>query len=262
VTPFYFGAAGRQLFGALHPAQGGFARAALVICAPLFQEYVRTHRALWQLAEQLAAQGISVLRFDYFGCGDSAGEGSALDLDGAVTDILGAAARLSATTAVADPILFGLRGGASLAMLAQARRSEGRLLLWDPVIDGSAYVRDLRRLRSALATDSARYASPPRAVDLRDDDFLGYSVAPGFVGQLAALDLNNVHLKLNTHMTVAHWPADSAAQEFAQRQRAAGVTATTLALEAEAPAWNDLRAFEDMLAPRRSAAAIVRYLAA
>jgi hypothetical protein len=260
MTPFYFGAAGRQLFGALHPAQGSFARAAMVICAPLFQEYVRTHRMLWQLAEQLAAQGISVLRFDYFGCGDSGGAGTALELDGAVNDILSASARLSATTAVADPILLGLRAGASLAMLAQAKRGEGKLLLWDPIIDGAVHVRDLRRLRSALATDGARYARLPREGELRDDDFLGYAVAADFVGQLAALDLNNVELRQNTQMTIAHWPADSVALHFAARQQAAGIKLTTLTLEAEAPDWNGLRAFEDMVAPRRSAAAIVRHL--
>src|SRR5215467_5624104 len=73
--PFYFGGEGRKLYGCFHgPTQKGAPRCAVLICQPLGHEYVNSHRALRQLAVRLADAGIPVLRFDYFGCGDSSGE--------------------------------------------------------------------------------------------------------------------------------------------------------------------------------------------
>ncbi len=47
---------------------------AVVLCYPIGQEYIRSHRAIYQLAVRLSQAGFHVLRFDYFGCGDSEGD--------------------------------------------------------------------------------------------------------------------------------------------------------------------------------------------
>jgi len=75
VRPFYFGAPGKELFGCLHaPEPDCCLDCGVVVCQPFGHEYVNSHRALRQLAKRLVDAGFPVLRFDYYGCGDSRGE--------------------------------------------------------------------------------------------------------------------------------------------------------------------------------------------
>ena len=69
----FFGDSDAPLFGAHHPARRKSTGKAVVICPPIGHEYGRTHWMLRLLSAQLAREGVHVLRFDYFGTGDSGG---------------------------------------------------------------------------------------------------------------------------------------------------------------------------------------------
>src|SRR6218665_897665 len=70
--------------GWLHaPPQGKAGALGVVLCAPLGRDARCAHRPLRLLAQQLAAAGICVLRYDHLGTGDS------LDLPDAAGDALG-----------------------------------------------------------------------------------------------------------------------------------------------------------------------------
>ena len=71
--PVYFGPATRPLFGWLHGHAGVSRGTGLVLCNPFGYESLCAHRTLRRLAETASAAGIPTLRFDYDGCGDSAG---------------------------------------------------------------------------------------------------------------------------------------------------------------------------------------------
>ena len=58
---------------------------AVLMCYPLGQEYVRSHRALRTLSAHLAQKGVPSLRFDYRGTGDASGH--LFELDAAMDDI-------------------------------------------------------------------------------------------------------------------------------------------------------------------------------
>ena len=74
IEAFFFGEDGNEIFGTYH-APGGMGTDALtVICPPLLAEYMSTQVALRELAISLSAAGHHVLRFDYRGTGDSAGD--------------------------------------------------------------------------------------------------------------------------------------------------------------------------------------------
>jgi pimeloyl-ACP methyl ester carboxylesterase len=145
VTPIQFGPPDRRLFGLLQPAQGAAARAGVVLCNPLGQEAVRVHRMYRVLADRLNRAGLHVLRFDWFGTGDSAGDDAATDLDGWQVDLLLAHRELKARLMCEQMTWIGARLGATAALQASTQPAAGlqRLLLWEPVLDGSAYLQKL-----------------------------------------------------------------------------------------------------------------------
>jgi uncharacterized protein len=94
VIPLRFGSPQRELFGMLHRPERGTTGTGVLVCNPFGQEAVRSHRLFRVMAERLARSGRSVMRFDYFGTGDSAGDEDDADLDAWQHDILRAHAEL------------------------------------------------------------------------------------------------------------------------------------------------------------------------
>ena len=114
-----------------------------MLCNALGFEGQTEYRALWYLADRLTESGFAVLRFDYHGCGDSAG--SDFDpnrVDAWVRSTNGAIDALRARAGVRDVQLVGLRFGAALAYLAARRRTDvSGLAMWWPALSGRAYAR-------------------------------------------------------------------------------------------------------------------------
>lgn len=152
MTPFYFGSSKRRLFGVYDPARPARGRQrAAVLCYPSGEEHVHAYRTMRQLATRLAQSGTHVLRFDYYGTGDSAGDTSDGDDAGWCSDILTAAAELKDMTGVPKVSLVGLRKGASLAALVAAKHPGEfeHLVLWEPTTP----LLQVRTLALAAAAD-------------------------------------------------------------------------------------------------------------
>jgi alpha-beta hydrolase superfamily lysophospholipase len=187
MQPFYFGTSQQQLFGVYHaPETTTVRQSAVLLCQPLGHEYLRAHRAFRNLAVSLAAQGAHVLRFDYFGCGDSAGEGEQATVDQCLADVATAIEELKDTSGASKVSLIGLRVGATLATLTAARRSDvDRIVLWDPVLDGHAYLADVRDLHNRWLADRMGAGAPASA----RDELLGFPATAAMLGQLSAATL-------------------------------------------------------------------------
>lgn len=141
---FHFGP--DSLFGSYNaPASGGEPHAAVVLCYPFGQEYMRAHRAYRQLASLVGRFGLPVLRFDYFGTGDSPGHGAETTLERWVGNIGAAVAEARRRSGAQRVRLAGLRlGGAAAALAAQDLGDDiQRIVLWDPVIKGSVFLDEL-----------------------------------------------------------------------------------------------------------------------
>lgn len=153
--PFTFGEGG-ELYGFYEKRAGtsgeqGGARTGVVICQPVGQEGIRCHRACRLLARALRDAGCGVLRFDYLGCGDSAGEEDDARLERWVTDVARAVAELRRRGPWSRLALVGLRLGGALATLAAARqRDVDRLVLWEPALDGARHLEELAEQHAAL----------------------------------------------------------------------------------------------------------------
>jgi exosortase A-associated hydrolase 2 len=191
MTAFYFRQDDRSLFGFYHAPGGGPARdAAVVLCQPLGHEYIRCHRAIRILGDSLARAGFPVLRFDYYGCGDSAGDFPDGDLEQWREDVAAAVRHCRALSGRERIAAVGLRLGASLALQAAgAGTALDALVLWNPIVDGAAYLREIERLHAerqpfavALSGDARRAGEP--------GELVGFSYARRLLDQLRALDLD------------------------------------------------------------------------
>ncbi len=186
--PFYFNTTERRLFGVYHAAEGRPARpAGVVVCPPFGHEYVRSYRALRNVAAQLAKSGCHVLRFDYFGTGDSAGDGRDGRLGGWLDDIAAAVAELKDTADVTRVSLFGLRLGGALAVAAaSARMAVDALTLWDPILRGQDYVEGMAVLQRDWLKNrpQLQLSATERAVEL-----LGFALTAELREDLAGIDL-------------------------------------------------------------------------
>jgi pimeloyl-ACP methyl ester carboxylesterase len=185
----YFGECGKELFGifdlpdVLQPIDCG-----IVLCYPLLGEYVRSHRCYRQLANRLAQAGFPVLRFDYLGSGDSAGELEDGGVSQWLEDISRAATAMKRRTGVTKVSLVGLRFGANLALLAGAQRETiEHLVLWEPVAQTATYLKELAEAHATLH----KLAQPPGVGDLlaAGDGIAGFPVSAGFLDELRSVEL-------------------------------------------------------------------------
>ena len=234
MTPLYFGSRERRLFGLYTPARSGTVSSrAVVLCPPFGQEYLRAHRSLRHLGALLSEAGYHVLRFDYFGTGDSAGELAQADVAGWEDDIRGAIEELRDTCGARRVSLAGLRLGATLAARVAARAGSDvdAVALWDPVIDGDAYVRGL------LADATAGPRAPGRPLDPDASwEVLGFTLGGALAQQICELQLFDAFASLPARALVLVSDAASTAAMQAMPARADGSGIDWALVDSE-PVW-------------------------
>ncbi|SFM53880.1 alpha/beta fold hydrolase [Marinobacter zhejiangensis] len=187
---FYFGPSESYLFGVFHPRRGTNRNEAVVLCNPFGQEYLRAHKSIRRLAISLADLGYSVIRFDYRGSGDSAGDLTNISADQWVDDIRHAIQEALDMTAAPKAALVGLRLGALLAARAATGNPKvSRLVMWDPVLDGAVYVDGIRSsIVEAQARGSrSRLTSPDGTLH-----FNGFCMPPKFQDSLNGATLQDI----------------------------------------------------------------------
>lgn len=188
----YFGPARARLFGVIHRPRANRTKGGVVLCYPIGQEYMRIHRTYSELARSLTSAGYCVLRFDYFGCGDSQGEFIDATFERWADDIHSAHEELCSAAGVREAWLVGSRLGANLALDASPGlpNIEG-LVLWEPIVEGEAYISTLRRAHEDLLRNNAvldgyeSRALPPHC----HAEYIGYPFSRKLFGQVAALNL-------------------------------------------------------------------------
>jgi pimeloyl-ACP methyl ester carboxylesterase len=160
----------------------------VLLCYPGFHEYNLSHWAFRRLAGLLAREGFHVLRFDYFGTGDSAGGGA----DGSVAqwqrDVVAAAEELREVAGVRRVSAVGVRLGATLAAAAAAAGglSLADLVLVEPVVRGAQYLAQLRETEREAWLDSRTPRQDSAGA------LLGYPLPPALEAELEALALTGL----------------------------------------------------------------------
>lgn len=186
MLPLLFGPQQRGLFGVLHaPESGSEPRLPVLVCSPFFREAISAHRFQRVLADRLARNGHAVLRFDYFGTGDSPGDDLDVDLDGCVGDVVVAIGELLRQTGARRCVVIGIGLGGNAALRAATRvpNNVRRLLLVHPVVDGAAYLAELPISR--LNTPDHQLASA--GGQSQPIEAAGFAMAPKFLSQIRTL---------------------------------------------------------------------------
>ncbi len=150
----YFGHPESPLFSVYHAPRGkhGGDGRAVLICPPIGQEYIRTHWCLRLVANQIARGGAHVLRLDYHGIGDSSGRVEHVDSVRVwQNNIREAIEHLKKISGAETVMLLGQRFGGTLAgEVAQKRPDVNSVVLWEPVLDGLSYLKQLRAMHAEM----------------------------------------------------------------------------------------------------------------
>lgn len=223
MEPFYFGDPERALFGAYHPPKGGSIRkTGIVLCYPMGQEYMRAHRAFLRLAILLAGAGFHVMRFDYFGCGDSEGSCSQWSISRWVDDVGLAIGELRSGCDATGVCLVGLRLGASLSLMAGVKRGDVEgIVLWDPIVDGASYREELLASHNEWLRGS--FAKPRTQTDSRPAaEVLGFPLTEAMAEDLDKIDLLSVQQTAGRKVYLVECAETSGGRELAAQLRANG----------------------------------------
>jgi uncharacterized protein len=212
VEAFYFGGTEKALFGIYHIPPAGVTRNHAVLLIPsIEQEAIRGHRAYRQLAIRLSRLGFPVMRFDYWGTGDSKGEGAVKGLSQWQNDIVSSIAELKNRSKQDHICLAGLRLGGTLATLAAETIPVDGIALWEPVINGESYVEALIEWHQ----DKLRYFltdMPSFTINDQPTELLGLEINKTFLDDLKKLDLMTIKQRPAPQMLlVEHQPQDEAA---------------------------------------------------
>ena len=255
MTPFRFGPIDRRLFGIHHPG-GATASRAVLLCNPFGQEAVRCHRLFRVLSERLARNGAAVLRFDAYGCGDSDGDDTDFNLDGAAADLLAAHRELGRLAPSATVTWVGARLGATHAIhaLSQVETAAPRLVLWDPIVNGVDYLRLLRIAHVQALENSYSLLNPEWRRRLADDpgafteEAIGFGMSATLRSQLNAVAPQALKLRGNASTTVLVEPNDTPVRSWTAAQTQLGVSVRLLDLHHEFE-WTSEEALNTALVP-------------
>jgi pimeloyl-ACP methyl ester carboxylesterase len=236
--------------GWLHPATGG---RGIVLCSAFGYEELCSRRTMHDLACSIARAGLPVLRFDYHGTADSAGNGEDPDRVATWVANIGAAVDfLRRETEVSDVALVGLRLGALLAACAAAQRNDiTALALLAPPLSGRGYVRELKALAHLLVPQT----NPTTFDGL---EVAGFRVARTTLEYLSEVDWPQRPFPARPRVLLMH-PDNAAPKPLAARLAAIGSAIEEAPFEAYAPMMCDPTA---SVVPTESIARLTDWLAA
>jgi len=242
---FHFGS-GNSLYGVFRGSALKRPAQAVLICGPVGQEQVRARFVLSRLGRQLAAAGVPSLSFDYFGCGDSLGDGSNADPNRWQTDIREAYDELRRRSNATRIAAVGVRLGALLLSQIASDLALAKVVLWDPICDGARYRAELGELQRAYLRSLVHLGFWRRSrARARENELLGVRYSDAGVRKLKGLSISPLlaerAAELRWLTTRARAPDTAALGRLGPNSRCRGE-----ALDFDC-GWRDLSCLEDVI---------------
>lgn len=128
-------------------------KSGVVLLPPIGYEYWTTYRTMRTLAEELVLAGHYVMRLEYGGTGDSAGNQWDADIISKWKNDIYCSVQELRNLGAESISLIGLRFGATLALLMAQEVGADSVVAWVPVTSGKRYLKELH-LMSAMVPDN------------------------------------------------------------------------------------------------------------
>jgi pimeloyl-ACP methyl ester carboxylesterase len=220
------------------------------MCHPLGEEKLWAHRVFVSFARDLAVTGSAVLRFDFRGEGDSDREFEMTSLETRIEDACLAVDALRALHPSVKVAMVGLRLGATIALAAAIRRGDvARVVLWDPVVDGGAYMQAVLRLNLMYQMALHRRVVESRealVARLGKDETVnieGYELARPLFEEVSALHLAGLLPQYTGATLIVQINQDAAPVKPELATLAEGNPRCSVQAIQEQPFWRETRVF-------------------
>jgi len=144
--------------------------------------------------------GFPVLRFDYYGCGDSSGSAEEGRVSQWLEDTSLAISEVRRRAGLDQVCLVGLRLGGALAMIAAEHSDLESMILWDPVVSGKDYLEGLLQLQREML----RFRHKPSQgwKSKGPSEVLGFALPPLICAELEKIRLLEIARKPAKNMLV------------------------------------------------------------
>ena len=205
----------------LLPAQ---ARSCVVICGSILGEFESNYHRERLLARALAYSGIAVARFHYSGEGNSTGDRASMTLASMIEDARAVVSHMMAR-GYEERAYVGIRVGCLIAANLATSESNPPLVLWEPVEQGSDFVREAERKRrmSGLSRATSAVPSPPRPIgDTGLVELFGYDVHASLLEGLEEAKLMDVLANRDRRIFIGRFGRLGDTDPVAERLRASG----------------------------------------
>ncbi|MBJ6369748.1 alpha/beta fold hydrolase [Snuella sedimenti] len=167
---------------------------AFLFINPLFDEKKRSQKFQATTARALAIRGFNVVRFDFFGTGDSYGNFQELSVRTCLENSKSLLSFIREELDISDVYVLGIRWGASIALeLASTETEINKLILIDPIISGKRYLTELRLRRKAFfMLNNMKDIQEVQHLDGEPyEDHQGFLLSPYFIKELEEFNLLN-----------------------------------------------------------------------
>jgi exosortase A-associated hydrolase 2 len=187
------------------------ARWRVLVLPPFGEEMNKCRRLMALCARALAADGCDVLWPDLYGTGDSSGDFEDAGWDSWRADVAALAAWHADQVPLATPALLAVRSGA-LLVDAMPAMPQGRVVLWQPVLNGGRFLQQFLRLRvmsQRMSGGSESMAQLEQTLAAGSSvEVAGYTLSARLASGLAAAQLTTASLAHVENLCVLEFKTD------------------------------------------------------
>ena len=195
IESFFFGSQ-NELYGLFHPAAGNSNSAAVLICPPVGGEFKRCSFLLKILSDAVSSLGTPIMRFDYYGTGDSYGDSFEITMDRWVADVEQAYEELRIRSGCRNITVLAVRFGAIIAGKSLGKLNNINWVFWDPIVNGQEYYRNMHEMHKTKILRSKVFKNLPKPRPIEGgEELMGSTYSNLAISQIKQVSIESGEFK-------------------------------------------------------------------